>query len=625
MCGIAGVAYADPTHPVDAAALTRMRDAMTHRGPDDAGCHIAPGIGLASRRLAILDLSTLGHMPMGTADGRFWIAYNGEIYNYRELRSPLEARGYRFRSNTDTEVLLNLFVADGPAMLDKLNGMFAFAIWDDHERRLFIARDRLGIKPLFYSVANGVLRFASEPKALFAAGVPAEFEHDVWSELLCFRYVAGEGTAFKGIRRLLPGHYMTWQRGQMQVRRWWNLAERARALRETPVRDPVAWYRDTFDDAVRLRQISDVPIGVLLSGGLDSSTVAVSLAKQSASPVASFTVGFEEARYDETPLAQMVAQQYQLDAHRIQVDRSNILADLRQACCYNDEPLAHANDAHLLAISRYAKPRVTVLLSGEGADETLGGYVRYRPLRYPNTLRLGKPFIRGLAATKMAPARLRKLSALLGLGRLNRMIVYNACDTLPTDLEQLGLRDIVPPVYREQVVAEAETLYPGDFMRQAMYSDQHTFLCSVLDRNDRMTMGASIECRVPFLDYRLVEGVAALPTKTLLSGQGNKPLLRRSLGDRLPERILRHPKWGFGVPWRTYFRTVPELRSKIDDLANSDLIQGAPFDRRLLQSCVQEFWRGDDRNHQLLFQLLVATLAWDTVRRDTSLRPAASA
>ena len=394
MCGICAIVHPDHTFPVDAEVLRRMRDSLSHRGPDDAGLYVAPGIGLASRRLAILDLSRRGRMPMNTADGRFWIVYNGEVYNYQDLRHSLSAQGVAFESNTDTEVLLKLFVAEGPAMLDKLNGMFAFAIWDAVERRLFVARDRLGVKPVFYTFRDGILSISSEPKALFAAGAERRFDHTTWSELLCFRFLAGERTPFEGVRRLLPGHYLVWHDGLLSIRRWWNLAERARLARESPIRDSLEWYRRTFDDAVRLRMISDVPVGVLLSGGLDSSSISASLATQQLGQVKSFTVGFEDSQYDESGLASQVASQYRLATHHLQVLPEHLLSWLEEASWFNDEPIAHSNDPHLLAISRHAKPRVSVLLSGEGADETLGGYIRYRPLYHSKALTAARPLLR---------------------------------------------------------------------------------------------------------------------------------------------------------------------------------------------------------------------------------------
>jgi len=609
MCGINGLAHADGGYPVSERILLEMRDSLRHRGPDDAGHFIEPGVGLGSRRLAILDLSERGRMPMSTQDGRYRIVYNGEVYNYRELRAALEADGHRFGSNTDTEVILRLYAAEGPRMLDRLNGMFAIAIWDRLERRLFLARDRLGVKPLYYARDGGLLAFASEEKALFAAGVPARFDATTWPELLCFRYVAGERTPFEGVRRLLPGHYLLWKDGTLTLRRWWNLADRARELREDRPADAVGWFRETFDSAVGLRRISDVPLGVLLSGGLDSSSVAAALALQAGRGIASFTVRFAEPEFDEGPLAREVAESLALDPHEMSLATERIGPLLSRAAWFNDEPLAHGNDLHLLAIAEHAKPRVTVLLSGEGADETLAGYVRYRPLRHPRLLRLVRPVLPGIAAALGARGRLGKLARLLSLGPPDLGVLFNACDLLPPDLEAIGVDATAPFEFRRAVLDEARSLYPGDLVRQAMYSDQHTFLCSILDRNDRMTMGASIECRVPFLDYRLVEGLAALPSSILLAGPEGKSLLRRSLSARLPESVRRHPKWGFGVPWGRYLRSSAEWRARVAALPLSEPVRSGPFDRSRLGAALDAYLGGEDR-HEALVRQLVMIEAW---------------
>ena len=621
MCGICGIVSADHDKSTLAPVVIAMRDSLEHRGPDDAGYYAAPGIALGSRRLAILDLSDRGHMPMSTGDGRYHIVHNGEVYNYRDLRSKLERRGYTFSSNTDTEVILQLFAAEGPAMLEQLNGMFAFAIWDGQERCLFLARDRLGVKPLYYSYHRGDLYFASEEKALFAAGVPAEFDHECWEELLCFRYVAGERTPFLGVRRLVPGHYMIWQHGKVQVSRWWNLSAKAAAQRENLPANPVSWYRQAFDDAVNLRRISDVPIGVLLSGGLDSSSVAASVAQQAGSGIASFTVRFTESDYDEGPFARQVATSWGLVGHELVVSPHNLMEKLWQAAWFNDEPQVHGNDLYLLAISQYAKPRVTVLLSGEGADETLGGYVRYQPLRYPNVLSLAQCILPRLGGTWALNARVRKLSRFLKLGSVQKFVLFNACDVLPVDLDQLGFPITSHFPYREQVLKEARALYPRDFARQAMYSDQHTFLCSILDRNDRMTMGASIECRVPFLDYRLVEMSAALPSSVLFTGRRSKGLLRAAVGNRLPAAVLKHRKWGFGVPWKRYLRQERELQSLLHDLPNASLVLDSPLKRSVIQSLIREFLKGDDRPFPIVMQMLMTTLAWQSVSGGVSTVP----
>lgn len=608
MCGLCGIAFNDRTHLPNERQLTGMRDSLAHRGPDDAGNFIAPGIALGSRRLAIVDLSPRGHMPMASEDGRYHIAYNGEVYNYRELRPALEARGFQFRSNTDTEVLLNLYRAEGSAMLDKLNGMFAIAIWDEQEKSLFIARDRLGVKPLYYAERPEGLYFASEEKALFTAGVPAEFDRSCWEELLCFRYVAGERTPFAGVKRLLPGHYLTWKNGQLAIKRWWNLAERAMELRESLPSDPIDWFRATFDSAVNLRRISDVPVGVLLSGGLDSSSVAASLALQAGEGISTFTVRFDETAYDEGPLAQQLAAQYRLDYSELRVKDDDLLSRIEQASWFNDEPLAHGNDIHLLAISEFAKSRVTVLLSGEGADETLGGYVRYKPLQHPMLLNAARPVLPGVSSAFKLSGRLDKLARFLKLGATDRMVFFNSCDLLPHELDVLAEPARQTFEYRESVLAEAQKLYPNDFVRQAMYNDQHTFLCSVLDRNDRTTMGASIECRVPFLDYRLVEGLAALPSEKLLSKQESKHVLRKAVEDRLPAEIRSHRKWGFGVPWKTYFRQQPDFHQFIRQLPDHEALRNAPFVPERLRQTAKAFLEGDDRHEPLIRQLVMIAL-----------------
>jgi asparagine synthase (glutamine-hydrolysing) len=608
MCGICGIASSDPKRPIQAGDLLAMRDVLTHRGPDDSGQFLAPGIALGSRRLSIIDLSERGRMPMTTEDGRYSIAYNGEVYNFKELRSQLEAGGHNFYSDTDTEVVLKLFADEGPEMLQRLNGMFAIAIWDSQDRSLFLARDRMGVKPLYYTVQNGRLLFASEEKSLFAAGVTPEFDTATWQELLCFRYVAGERTPYSGVKRLLPGHFLMWKNGQLRISRWWNLAERATELRTTLPADPFEWFKDTLDDAVGLRRISDVPIGVLLSGGLDSSSVAASLASQAGSGLASFTVRFEEARYDEGPLARQVADRWKLDYHELKVAPEKLLKLLHDASWLNDEPLVHGNDLYILSISNYAKSRVTVLLSGEGADETLGGYVRYQPLRYPRLLAGARPVLPGLVSTLNLNGRLRKLSRFLELGSLEQFVLFNACDVLPEDLKRIGMKTSPAFAFREAVLAEGAALYPGDLMRQAMYSDHHTFLCSILDRNDRMTMGASIECRVPFLDYRLVEMLAAMPSSVLLGGRKNKHILRRAVGERLPRAIREHRKWGFAVPWGRYFRQTAELKELVQNLPDMDPINEGPFDLSKLRTIVDEFLSGDTRHDALISQFVMVAI-----------------
>ena len=605
MCGIAGVAYASPDRIPDAAGLDAMRDTLAHRGPDDRGAWIEGGIGLASRRLSIVDLSERGHMPMATEDGRYVIVHNGEVYNYRELREGLVSRGHRFRSDTDTEVLLHLYAEAGPGLLDRLNGMFAFAIWDGRERTLFIARDRLGIKPLYYVEEAGTLKFASEPKALFRAGHPARFDESTWEELLCFRYVAGDRTPFAGVRRLLPGHAMLWKDGRASIRRWWNLGERARALRDKPPADPAAWFLETFESAVAYRRISDVPLGVLLSGGLDSSSVARVLADQAGSGVASFTVRFPGTALDEGERAGRAAAEFGLSHHELVVDPASIPEELARGAALNDLPLTHGADLHLRAVSRLAKRTVTVLLSGEGADETMGGYLRYRPLHLANVLGGLAPLLARPGLLARAGVRARKLARMLREDPRDGLLLYNACDVLPGDLAGLGMQVQPRLEYRRATLEEARAVYPGDPLRQTMYLDHHTFLGSILDISDRMTMGESIECRVPFLDYRLVEGLAALPTRALAGmGEGKRPL-RRALGRRLQPILRGYRKRGFTAPWARYFRTVPALRAALETLPEREPVRGGPIPAASVREAVRRFLNGDDGPEALLREMFL--------------------
>lgn len=587
-----------------------MSEKLHHRGPDDNGHVVMEQVALASRRLSILDLSPNGHMPMSSADGRYTIVYNGEIYNHRELRPELEARGVTFRSQSDTETVLYLYIEHGPAMLERLNGMFVIAIWDNVERELFLARDRLGIKPLVYASQSDRLVFASEEKALIAAGVEPTFDSDCWDELIYFRYISGENTVFRTIKNLLPGHYMLWKSGYARITRYWHLKARVEALRGT-IGNPVEWYRETFESAVKYRLLSDVPVGVLLSGGLDSSTIATTTSRLSPN-MSSFTVGFENSEFDETRLATEVAAHNKLTSHTCYVSPRTDLPDLvSEASRLLDAPLAHGSDAHVLAVSQLAKKYVTVLLSGEGGDETLGGYVRYRPLQVPA---LGLHAMGGiLRAYEMLPQRLsgrlgirlKKLRRFIRQGISDDLVLFNSCDVLPIDFADLGVKAGIPDLpFRRKVLAEAKLLYPMEPIRQAMYLDQHTFLQSLLSRNDRMTMGASIECRVPFLDHRLVEGLASLDSKRLLSRRHTKHLLRRSFGSQLPSSIQSSRKIGFGVPWYHYMRDPDTFGPILNRVVASAEAYGNNLSSTKVASLVQSFRAGDSRFIVLLRQLL---------------------
>jgi len=591
MCGICGIVYKDKSRSIDEAVLISMRDSLIHRGPDDSGIYLKGNVGLGSRRLSILDLSTNGHMPMSTSDGRFLIVYNGEVYNFAELRSDLVTQGVSFRSKSDTEVLLYLYQRYGPQMLHRCNGMFALAIWDTVEETLFLARDRMGVKPLYYVSNSDGLYFASEEKAFFAAGIHVEFDESSALELLLFRYVAGEKTPYKGVRRLLPGYYLLYHHGQVNIKRWYHLAEKIDLyLGRVDWIAATEQFTELFDDSIRLRRISDVPIGSLLSGGLDSGSMTATMAQQAGAGVSTFTVRFADPIYDEGNYAMELTTRWNLDYEELFLPPEELPEMLSQATYFLDEPLVHGHDPHLLAISRMAKQKVTVLLSGEGADEIMAGYVRYLLFRYPQWLINSISSFSGiLNETRFLPRRMHKVAELLKFKSPINRLVYSSAELLP---HQFDLQTTPDLEYRYQLAEEAQRVY-SEPLRQVMYYEQHTYLQSLMDRNDRMTMGASIECREPFLDYRLVEWTANLPTELFYEKGNGKAVLRRSMKKRLPKCILNHKKWGFGVPWNTYFRNNPFFLEKIQALANGKLITRLPYDKKG-EFAAHSFLKGND-------------------------------
>jgi asparagine synthase (glutamine-hydrolysing) len=609
MCGICGIVRLDGGAMPSEARTVAMRDSMTSRGPDDAGLWRAPGVALGHRRLAILDLSPRGHQPMASPSGRYRLVHNGEIYNYRALREILISRGYSFQGQSDTEVLAAALDEWSPAdLLPKLDGIFAFAAWDIIERRLIAARDPLGVKPLHYALHGGELLFASEIKALWRAGARRELAADALEELLVFRFTAGGATPFRGIRRLRPGHWLVADDAGIREQCYWRVTNLDGA------RGTAREWAARFTDAVRDQRVSDVPIGTLLSGGLDSSAVTAELARTSDQPLETFTISIPpEDGLDEAPYAEAVARHWNCHTNVVRIPDDDLLPRLGVAQAAHDEPLAHGNDMHLLELCYAAKKRVTVLISGEGADETLGGYLRYLPLRYGKLASLlASPLgaaLRALAR-RSASARLRKFARLLATGGIADVILYNAANVLPEDLTTLGMSPLAEFAERRALLATAARA-TCDPLRQLMLHDVQTFLCSVLDRNDRMTMAASIECRVPFLSVAVVEAAFRLPTRDLFAhGRGKWPL-RELMAGRLPSSVLERPKWGFGVPWARYLRNVPECRDLVATLPTSRLADA--LGARHMQRVVSEFLAGDTAREPLIHQLFSLRVWWDQV------------
>ena len=593
MCGINGILHLQSQRKVDERILTQMRDAIEHRGPDDKGIFIDQNLGLGHRRLSILDVSTAGHQPFLSEDGRYAMVFNGEIYNFKDFYSELKNHGYDIRTHSDTEVLLKLFQYQGLKMLNRLNGMFAFAIWDKLEKKLTVVRDRMGVKPLYFTFYQETFYFASEQKALFKAGVPLRIAHDGVEEYIFNRFVAGENTLFEQVQKVLPGHAMTiHESGKTTTEKWWDL--KSEIQNHAAIKNPVDWFRDTFDSSIQLRMVSDVPVGVLLSAGLDSSSVLSSLHAQQFKDIQAFTIGFKEEEHNESHLAKKLTEQYQYQFNTLQLDGSDLFDRLLTSTYFQDEPLMHLSEPHLLAISQLAKPSVKVLLSGEGADELMGGYVRYKPLQFPSLLR-SLAAISSVDAFSKKP-RYEKLVRYAQIKNNRDLILFNGCNIFPNDIANVfGINHVPKNEFRNKIYKEAQSLYPNNLRRQALYFDQHTYLCSLLDRNDRCTMGASIECREPFLDQRLISGLGSLDDKWLFKGKKGKFILKSAMQERLPEEILKFRKVGLSTPWGDYLTKTPAFKEELESFSRSDMFQMPYFENINIQKLIHNLQQGDTR------------------------------
>jgi asparagine synthase (glutamine-hydrolysing) len=554
MCGIVGIVHIDTDRVCSKERLLDMRDVMTHRGPDDSGLYLDGNVGLAHRRLSIIDLGT-GHQPMTTADEGLWVVFNGEIYNYRELRKELEACGHVFRTNSDTEVLLHLYREFGEQCPTRLNGIFAFAIWDRSQRRLFLARDHMGIKPLYYYRGPETLVFASEIKALFRSGyVAPHCNADAVPEYFAFRHVSGDQTLFQDVKSLLPGHSMTVANGKIDIRQYWNLiAAPRREMASFP--EALEELSSLLTSAVRMQLLSDVPLGTFCSGGVDSSLVTALCAQNTSGPINTYSVGFHEAGYDETAYARMVSKRYGTTHHELRVGNGEFAELLPQMIWHNDEPLNFANSIQIFALSKLARERVTVVLTGEGADELFAGYPRYRiPVLAARLQKLPLPLRRLLAATMrgVGERRLRKLAAVL-CRPLSEVALFN-CASM--DLERVERMWPQTPTsafrYRNAVLGQLGG--SDSWLRRVSTLDQKTYLVSILNRQDKMSMAASIESRVPFLDYRLVEFANALPDRFKHAGSQTKAILKKLAERYLPNEVVYRRKSGFGVPLAQWLR-----------------------------------------------------------------------
>jgi asparagine synthase (glutamine-hydrolysing) len=573
MCGIGGIFYTDRSRRVERSTLAAMNQRIVHRGPDDEGFYFDGNVGLAMRRLSIIDVKT-GHQPIANEDENLWIVYNGELYNHQELRKDLESRGHQYRTKSDTETIVHLYEEYGRDCVKYLRGMFAFAVWDRRRRQLFIARDRLGIKPLYYRFEGQTLLFGSEIKAILAfPGVQAEFNRAALAEYLAFGYISGAETMYAGIRKLLPGQVMEISEGGVpQVSSYWDLrvnADTAALPRSYYVRR----YRELLEDCVSSHLMSDVPLGVFLSGGLDSSAVAALTTKIRKEPIETFAVGYGEEKFSELPFARQVALHIGSKHHEVRLSRDEFFESLPRLIWHEDEPIVWPSSVSLYFVARLARERVTVVLTGEGSDETLAGYTRYawtllnarmdRVYRTLNPMFMRDLVRRGIQAGPLSASLYRKLehTFLVRDGASWPSFYFDNFYSAFSAAEQAELltrdtREHAGDAYAGSM--EHWNASSGDLLHRLLYTDIKTYLVELLMKQDQMSMAASIESRVPFLDHELVEFTASIPAQYDTKGLAGKFILKSAVEDILPREIVYRQKMGFPTPW-AFWLAGPQL------------------------------------------------------------------
>ena len=625
MCGINGIVLHDGAgaRRVDRGVLERMRDVISHRGPDDCGILIDGNAGLGHRRLSIVDVAA-GHQPMPNEDGTLHVVYNGEIYNHADFRAGLEERGHTYRTHCDTETILHLYEEKGSACVEDLRGMFAFAIWDSRRRELFIARDRFGVKPLYYvHTGDGSLYFASEIKALVEAGaVRPRLNYAALPDYLANHGTSGDATLFEGVRRLAPGHTLLWRDGRVEIEKYWDLSftteggdgdNDGRAKSDD---EYVAEWSELFRESVRLRLMADVPLGMFLSGGIDSSAIAAVMSGLVSEPIKTFSVAFAEREANELAYARLVAERFKTDHHEVVVSPEEFFEALPRLVWHEDEPLAHPSSVALYFVSRLAARHVKVVLTGEGSDETLAGYERY----YKTLLQLSlAPHYHRLVPRALRRAVAGRIEA-LPVGSRVRHKLTRTFLCLDPDVDSLyfnnfavfnaaAQRRLLTPEARERAggrldpYAEMRGYFESSdsagLLGRMLYADTKSYLHELLMKQDQMSMAASIESRVPFLDHRLVEYAARMPERMKLRrGLQTKYVLRRAMAGVLPEQILSRSKMGFPVPVGKWFRG--EYRHLLDEYVTGERAAARGiFDPEFVRGLVARHLAGEQHSERL--------------------------
>ncbi|MBK7393994.1 MAG: asparagine synthase (glutamine-hydrolyzing) [Chloracidobacterium sp.] len=613
MCGINGIAYSTRSgRQVDEKRLIAMRDILHHRGPDGGGVYVDGNIGLGHRRLSIVDVAH-GAQPMFNGDCTCSIVYNGEVYNHADYRENLIARGYKFQNRSDTETILHLYEAHGRDCVEYLRGMFAFAIWDKRKQELFIARDRFGVKPLYYvHDSDGNLFFASEIKALLTSGaVKPEINFNALPDQFANHGTSGDETLYRGVKRLMPGHTMVWKDGKIDIREFWDLSfEPKHEVRSDA--EYIDEWRELFRQSVELRLMADVPLGMFLSGGIDSSAIAAMMSTMVTEPIKTFSVAFNEREANELEYARLVAKKFGTDHHEITITPEQFFEALPNLVWHEDEPIGFIASVPLYFVSKLAQQHVKVVLTGEGADETMAGYGRYakalKLLSYGEKYESVTPgflrdAVRGGVATLPA-----SMSRKLGRTFLSR---ESDIENLFFDNFSVFSKSMQKELFARETRERIENKDPyflqnvlldkcdaEDVLDKLLYADTKTYLHELLMKQDQMSMAASIESRVPFLDHKLVEFTARMPREMKLRGGTTKWILREAMKGILPTEILDRPKMGFPVPIGGWFRG--EFKHIVDEYVLGSRAMGRGiFDAGFVKKLVAEHNAGANHDERL--------------------------
>jgi len=622
MCGIAGFAFTDPRHPVDRELLKRMTDVLRHRGPDADGFHVGPGVGLGHRRLSIIDLTT-GDQPIYNETRSVVVVFNGEIYNFHELARELEARGHTLATRSDTETIVHAYEDFGLECVKRLRGMFTFALWDESQRRLVLARDRAGKKPLYYHVDGERLVFASEIKALLKdPSIKRRISVEGLSDYFTFGNIPAPGTVFQDIQQIPPGHLLVWEKGRARLHEYWDVV-----FDPTGPASPGAAseaFSELFDEAVRMRMIADVPLGAFLSGGIDSSAVVASMARQSPRPVVTTCVGFAERTHSEIDHARAVAKALGTEHHELLV-KPDAITDLPRLVWHLDQPFADSSALPTYYVSRATRERVTVALSGDGGDELFAGYQRrYGIHRLEQRLRrvIPGPVRRGVLAplarlyprSERIPRPLRLKLVLSNLGQSFERAYFNDM-SLFLDEEKQALctpEFLAQARHHDPIAAFArhfERVRDADPLSRVLYVDFKTWLANdILVKVDRMSMACSLEVRAPLLDHKIVEFAASLPSRLKYRGSVSKFLLKRHVASRLPALDVHRPKQGFELPLAAWLRG--DLRDMARDLLFSPRATGRGYVRPEEVTRIWDTHQSGARNHSPQIWALMVLELW---------------